>query len=160
MVHDLFPSDMWFHDVLNEWSPISDGHVLMKHSKKYGYSHVVENRDNLERKLETVARCVGRVENYLNEITILGGYYKSGGVISSLEYQRMIKLYNDSIDFLNAILKNYLMFRGWRTLSTDEYDILYDRTLTLIKYMREKLQDAYIFEREIERRVGIQPLDR
>ena len=71
------------------------------------------------------------------------------------EYGKLEDWYQQAEVALNRIVRKYHTFRGWKSLTDDEFDSLIEILKKDNSAMRELIRDRYVFEREIERRLGI-----
>jgi len=174
MVHDEFPSDMWYHDAMLErflltnwtthlsWKYKYPGYldkiepmIFYNMDKKGKYVPVDQNADKLTH-YEQMVRTVDKYETKLNarfsESFILAGYYASTGLITQEEYNRIEEWYDTVTKMVSDITRNFRMIRGWKTLPDEEYDIIGKNVENLAELLREAIRDRYTFEREVELR--------
>jgi hypothetical protein len=175
MVHEDFPSDMWYHDAMTEHSIILNWskHLVWKY-KHPGYldeitPSIVHEWDSklgkfvpvdwnaaklthYEQILRGAETAGDKLESMFSESLILAGYYASVGLITQEEYISIEEWYNNATRLIHDIIRKYRMIRGWRSMPDEEYDILCDGITNLVDPLRESVRDRYVFEREVEKR--------
>jgi hypothetical protein len=180
MVHDEFPSDMWWHDAMTEFSIISNWHkhlefkykhlgyldeitpsIVHEWSKELGKVVPVDwNADKLthyERILRGVEKQGVNLEARFSESLVLAGYHASVGLITQDEYNHIEEWYDTANKLLSNIVRNFRMIRGWKSMPDEEYDIVCESIENHIPLLREAIRDRYIFEREVELRARSSP---
>ena len=175
VVHESSPSDMWYHDTLvafsileidvhnlrkdrlDEAGPIIIHEINWENGKRVekAVDHNPDRKTGLERVLQSVGETEGRVKAKLTESRIAYQYDESSGLITSEEYGKLEDWYQQAEVALNRIVRKYHTFRGWKSLTDDEFDSLIEILKKDNSAMRELIRDRYVFEREIERRLGI-----
>jgi hypothetical protein len=175
MVHDEFPSDMWYHDAMLECFLISNWNRRLSWKYKYpGYLDKIEpqilyewsdeagksvpvdwNADKLthyERMSKTVEEYAEKLNARFSESLVLAGYYASTGLITQEEYNRIEEWYDTVSKLVSDITRSCRMIRGWKDMSDEEYDIIGENVPKLADLVREAIRDRYVFEREVEKR--------
>jgi hypothetical protein len=177
MVHESSPSDNWYHDIMTPFSILSnDLHNIIRCKKHDCFdliepsiyytwnseTHRSEPRDSnaakrteLEQVLERIERQCRIVVNGFTEMRLSARYYETSGAISAEEYAKLEDLFQQAESVTDRIKRKYFTFRGWKDMSGDEMEALLDSMRADIKILRDLIQDRYVFEREIERRLGI-----
>jgi len=178
MVHDEVPSDMWWHDTMGDFSIISNGHPVMKmDSRRRAYLSEIkpciihqtdpitrkmvpvdwnaDKRTALEQRLKLVEESERKLKSKFKEAHIEDGYRASTGIITPGEQESTRVWYENGLVLINEVSKNYRMFRGYKDMSDEEYNILYDEITRLIKLLRETIRDRYVFARAVEKRIGL-----
>lgn len=174
MVHDEFPSDMWYHDAMLErflitnwtthlnWKYKYPGYldkiepmIFYEMDKKGKYVPVDQNADKLthyEQMTRTVEKYATKLNARFSESLILAGYYASVELITQDEYRRIDKWYDTVTKLVSDITRNFRMIRGWKTLSDEEYNMVGKNVENIAELLREAIRDRYVFEREVEKR--------
>jgi len=175
MVHDEFPSDMWYHDAMLECFLISNWTTHLKWKYKYpGYldkikpqifnewskdlgkdvpvDHNADKLTHCERMIQLVEKYDAKLNARFSESLVLAGYYASTGLITQEEYNRIEEWYDIVTKLVSDITRNLRMIRGWKDLSDEEYDIIGENVTKLANILREAIRDRYTFEREVELR--------
>ena len=175
MVHDDFPSDMWYHDISTEHAIISNYQYHLKFKHKYpGYLDLIEPsiyhewdetsgktvpRDrntgkltNYEQILRGVEGAGNKLKSKFSEALVLAGYYASVGLITQEEYIHVEKWYDDANKLVSEIIRHFRMIRGWKSVPDEEYDVICEVISTLVPLLKKAILDRYAFEREVEKR--------
>jgi hypothetical protein len=174
MVHDDFPSDMWYHDAMLEHFLITNWTSYLKWKYKYpGWLDKIEpmifyesneagktvpvdhNADKLthyEQHARTVEKYSEKLNARLSESLVLAGYYASSGLITQDEYNRIEEWYDTASKLVSDITRSCRMIRGWKDMSDYEYDAIGENVPKLADLLREAIRDRYVFEREVEKR--------
>jgi hypothetical protein len=175
MVHDDFPSDMWYHDISTEHAIISNWQHHLKWKYKHpGYLDEIEpmivhewdsnlgrsvpvdwnadKRTHYEQILRGVENAGTKLEAKFSEALVIAGYYASAGLITQEEYNNVEEWYDIATKIVSNILRNFRMIRGWKDMPDEEYDIICENIAKLVPLLKKTILDRYAFEREVEKR--------
>ncbi len=177
MVHESSPSDNWYHDIMTPFSILSNdtyniiscrkhndfdevqphiSHTWNPETKKFEpYDSNKEKLTELEIILRRIERQGQIVINGFTEMRIAARFYETSGAITAEEYGKLEDMFQQAEQAANRITRKYFTFRGWKSMEPEEFDALMDSMRNDITTLRDLIQDRYVFEREIERRLGI-----
>jgi hypothetical protein len=148
VVHDHTRAEMWYHDILNDFSLISDRHCLVKSKRFVG-------NGEMDEQISCLNHASDRFKNHIDEMMILDQHRKSSGIISNDEYIKSERWKNDIVLHLDNIIVYYRYMQDYNIISDLEYEILYNKIMKFIHTMRKLILERYEFEIEIDRRNGI-----
>jgi hypothetical protein len=148
MVHEYTRAQIWYHDILNIFALISDGHPLVKNIQ-----YLDDAR--MRNRIETVHMQGKKLKSCIDELLIIDGQRKNSSLISDDEYKQSIIWHKNTIIKIANIISDYRYMSNYKSMSDCEYDLLYNKIGESIKPLRKLILERYEFEIEIDRRNGI-----
>jgi len=125
-------------------------------------THKFEPHDSNADKKTELELILGRAEEAsreiisgLGEMRLSTRYSEMSGTITAEEYGKLEDLFLQSETVTNRIARKYFTFRGWKSMDPEEFDDLIESMKPDADTLRELIRDRYVFEREVERRLGI-----
>jgi DNA polymerase II small subunit/DNA polymerase delta subunit B len=133
---------------------------VAKHSYYYVHENGKEVRKDfneemlsfVERSIRGVEKAAQKLEIRFTEIHTLDDYNLSKKIITPEEYARTQQWYKNVSWLLVEIVKRHRGFRAHKSMSPEEYDVLYNHIKDRIHELRELIRDRYEVEKDIEQR--------
>jgi hypothetical protein len=139
MVHDINPSDVWWHETDTLISRIHD---------------VVFFERFRESNLKNVISISEDIKSSYREALLADEHRVVSGVISRDEMRNTNKWFYEGISQVGGIISNFRYLVTMNCLGSDanEIEILSDKVRMMLIDLREHTRDRYLFDRSVEMR--------